>query len=117
MSTQSKSCITSSLSQADRIVAQLRAADFSADEISVLMPSESRRESGREACHSSADPGNNGNGHDASSVLVSVHLEDERRMGRAEEIFCRADSEERVTTEMEDERPQSWVNSPFARSL
>jgi len=110
MTTQSKSCITSSLSQADRIVAQLRAADFSAEEISVLMPSEARPDS--EPANPSGDPESNGGGREPKNVLVSVHLKDGRRIGRAEEIFCRADSEARTPARLDDKSPQSWVKAP-----
>ncbi len=40
MTTHSKSCITHSLPEAERMVDQLRAARFSPDEISMLVPVE-----------------------------------------------------------------------------
>jgi len=119
MTTQSKSCITTSLTQADRIVAQLMAADFSAEEISVLIPSETGPAPGSESTNrmnGTGDPEREGRDRKARNVLISVHLEAGRRMGRAEEIFCRADTEARSPTRLEDESPQSWVNTQLRKT-
>jgi hypothetical protein len=114
MTIQSKSCITSSLPQADRIVEQLREANFAPDEISVLVPEQGPGTALAPPIRADG-PDSDRFGCNRESILVSVHLEGGCGMGRAEEIFGRASSEEPAPALVEDESPHSWVKPVFAR--
>jgi hypothetical protein len=116
MTTHSKSCITHSLPEAERMVDQLRAARFSPDEISMLVPVETPvpgtapHDGGQDREHDGSDSGD-------KDILVSVHLEGGCGMSRAEEIFGRASSEGPPPVPCEDESPHSWVKSLLASRL
>ncbi len=105
MTIQSSSCITNSLPEADRIVDELRAADFSSDEISVLLP-EGRPGTSPAPADRTENPESDGLGCGLRDILVSVHLKDGCGLSRAEEIFARVGPASRWS---DDERPQSWL--------
>jgi hypothetical protein len=91
MTTHSNSCLAHSLLEAEHVVDQLRAANFSMEEISMLVPGEKpvsdpdplKRTKEREA---------GGKDSGVKDILISVHLEEGCGMNRAEEIFRRVGS-------------------------
>jgi hypothetical protein len=116
MTTYSKSCITHSLPEAEHVVEQLRAAHFSPEEISMLVPGENPV-SAPVSLDRAPERGTWGKESRGKDILVSVHLEDGCGMSRAEEIFGRAGSDSPPTVACEDESPHSWVKPLLTNRL
>jgi hypothetical protein len=101
--------------EADRIVALLEAADFTPEEISMIVP-RARPVLVSQPSHPAPNPPTVATGSGEHEIRILVHSLDGGRRGRAEAIFGSADREVVPSIKSEDESPHSWVKPLFSKT-
>jgi hypothetical protein len=114
MTTPSKCFIRQPEPEADRIVALLEAADFTPEEISMIVPG-ARPVPVSQPAQRAPSKTNVATDSGEHEIRILVHSLDGGRRGRAETIFGRADLEVVPSIKSEDESPHSWVKPLFSK--
>jgi len=101
--------------EADRIVAHLEAADFTPEEIPMIVPS-TRPVPASRTLHPALNPPTVAAESGEHEIRILVHSLDGGHRGRAEAIFGSADREVVPSIKSEDESPHSWVKPLFSKT-